>query len=179
MAWDTEMVTMLRYMIDDVDATQKYSDSRLQTLIVITATQVNYDVGAFSQTYTYNIATPSISPDPTDSSNRDDDFITLVTLKAACTISLSEFRDAARKGISFKQGRSSIDTKGMVSGYKDLIDGPNSWCNMYKKALDEYKIGYAGASGGPGRSIMGPFAGDATSFIQGYYNYPREDGRFN
>ena len=63
MAWDTTMVTILRTIISDLDASS-YSDSRLQQILVVAAQYVQQEI-SFTTTYTVNIDSPDIAPDPT------------------------------------------------------------------------------------------------------------------
>jgi len=167
MAWQDEMVIILRHMIDDVGDTPTYSDSRLEELILSCALKVKVDVGNFKQVYSFNIQEITLTPDPTAEATRDDDFIALVTLKAACIIGISELKAAAGKGIRIKEGRTELDFTGTARTRETLVEGKNSYCNMYKDALDNFRINGAG---GVGKAILGPFAGESTQFLTRYYS---------
>ena len=165
MAWTTDMVTILRYIIDDVDSTQTYADSRLETLIV-TAAQLTKEDVTFSKTYTLNIASATISPDPTDDT-RDDGFINLVCLKAACLLAGAEFKTEASKGIMVRDGSASIDTRGVSQSKKDWRD---HICENYAKAERDFKTGNSKV----GEAIVGPYR----NFANQRGLHPRDRGTF-
>jgi hypothetical protein len=172
------MVTIVRHMIDDLSATPTYSDSRLETLILISALQVKEDIENFAQVYTIDIEAVTLSPDPTNTATRDDSFIALVTLKAACTLCINAFKEAAGQSIRIKEGRSEIDFRDSAGHRKDLVEGEQSYCSMYQRAVSNY---LRNSSGGVGHAILGPFAGEATQHrFGGYYfspNYLRIERR--
>lgn len=175
MAWDTEMVLMLRHMIDDVDSPQTYSDSRLQTTILIAGYQVNFDVGGFNTTYTFDFDAITLSPDPTTSNPRDNDFVVLTLLKAACMIVRAEIRDAARNAIDIKDGRTTWKTKDRAEYLQKLIDSDQGPCAQYEEALLTYKL--SGNTAGVG--ILGPFSGESTQWYTEYYNNHRSPPEFH
>tara|TARA_R110000824_G_scaffold211640_5_gene397564 strand:+ start:4678 stop:5175 length:498 start_codon:yes stop_codon:yes gene_type:complete len=148
MAWTSDMVTVLRYIIDDVDSPQTYTDSRLQTVIV-TAAQLTKEDITFSKTYTLDLTNITISPDPT-AATRDDGFINLVSLKAACLLAGAEFKTEAAKGINIRDGSSAIDTRGVSESRKDWR---NHICNQYDQAERDYKMGNSKV----GEAIVGPY----------------------
>ena len=157
MSWQGQMSTILRYLIDDVDSSKyKFSDNRIETTLLVAAQLVNIDVD-FNNTYTINVETCKLSPDPTESATREDAFINLVCLKAACVMVGSQVRSEAANSISIKDGPSAIVLRGVSSTltvlYKDL-------CEKYDKLLLDYQ---AGNSIG-GQSILGPYS-PASDFI--------------
>jgi hypothetical protein len=158
MSWQTEMVIILRHLIDDLDdGSVEYSDSRLQSLISIAAQLTLEDV-VFAQTYTIDVTVPSISPDPT-TAPKDDAFINLVCIKARCELYKSIFRLKAKiAGISVKSGSEAISAGGTLGAYKYLAD---SACQDFKDAKFEYEAGNLI----PGKAILGPYAGDAVSWL--------------
>ena len=65
MAWETDLVTILRNVIFDVDSTNyTYSDERLKEMLVVSAQLVNSEI-KLDNDYTISISTTGISPDPT------------------------------------------------------------------------------------------------------------------
>ena len=69
MAWQTDLLTMLRNVIFDVDDTDyTYTDNRLKEMLVVAARLVTQEI-AFDTDYTVTISTTGISPDPTDSTD--------------------------------------------------------------------------------------------------------------
>ena len=92
MSWQGQMSTIVRHLINDVDATSyKFSTERIETTILVAAqlTTMNVD---FNNTYTLNVEQCQLSPDPTDDATLDAAFITLISLRAACIIIGSEIR---------------------------------------------------------------------------------------
>ena len=64
MAWETDLVTILRNVIFDVDSTNyTYSDERLKEMLVVSAQLVNSEI-KLDNDYTISISTTGISPDP-------------------------------------------------------------------------------------------------------------------
>lgn len=152
MAWETDMVLMLRYLINDIDLPQTYTDERLEQLLAVAAQYVIDEID-FSTTYTIDMSTPSISPDPT-SGTKDISFMHLVTLKAACLFDSWGYRSKmGEAGISIRSGPDSVSTGGQLSGYQWILQ--NGACNGYEQAKWDYQTGNIA----PGRAILGPFAG--------------------
>ena len=151
MSWQGQLSTITRYLVDDIDSTKyKYSDSRIETTVVVASQFVTLDVD-LENTYTINVEQCSLSPDPTDAGTKDDAFINLVCLKAACIIVGSEVRSESGNAISIKDGPSAIDLRGVASTlvvlYKDL-------CEKYDKLLLDYRAGRSIA----GQAILGPYS---------------------
>lgn len=147
--WTTSLVLFLRSLIGDLDGA-KYTDSRLQQILVVSAYEV-YTVASF-ETYTINIANISITPDPM---TQDATFGLLMTYKAACIILGSELK--LTSNISMKDGPSSIDTKGAGANIATI---QKNICQIYSDMLDDYQLG-GGVSyqtGGPGQAILGPYS---------------------
>lgn len=157
MPWQDECVRMVRHMIDDFGTvangvtTYRYDDNRLQELIIFAAQQVSQEAD-FRQPYTLDITTLTLTPDPTDPANRDESFINLSSLKAACTLDRSEARNAAGSAVSAKDARSAINLTGPAQyKLKFLAVG---WCAAYATALEEYK---ADSNAIAGAAICSPF----------------------
>lgn len=151
MAWQGQMTTMLRYIINDVDsANYKFSNRRLETTLLVAA-QLIAPTMDFVNTYDINVESCKLEPDPTDSDTKDYDFVALVVLKSACIIVGSEVRSESTNAISIKDGPSAIDLRGvsntLVILYKDL-------CEKYEQAVIDYQAGSSLA----GTSILGPYS---------------------
>jgi hypothetical protein len=168
MSWTLEIPIIVRTLINDLADTPTYSDDRLQQAIIVSAQYVTRELN-LQQKYTLNIVNGTISPDPTDSDNRDDVFIGFVSLKTACFLDQSTFRTkAATEGIRAALGSANISVGGNLSGYKTILDtGP---CMMYDKLRLEYEIGNANGI----KAILSPFVGN--NFDPRYLNneYARE-----
>lgn len=164
MAWETEMVEILRIMINDMDVPYRYSDVRLQKIIVAGAQTMMAEVGnRFITIYTTDIATPDITPDPCDrtSGARDEDFINLTLLKSACFIDNCVARDAARKGgVSIREWATSLDTKGLFTSAMSILQ--NGWCKTYEESMFQFLVGNSSVC----TAVLGPFR---TYHSAGYY----------
>ena len=146
--WKPEMTTLLRYVINDTDTTRReYTDDRLCALIV-TSAQLTQGVVDFPRDYSIDVANSGISPDPTTGS-RDNGFINLVLLKAACILAQGDYRVATNKGVVIRDGPSSIDARGVVAAKKEIMD---SACEKYQNAEFEFRLGNSNA----GEAIIGP-----------------------
>lgn len=158
MAWDVEMVEILRVMINDMVVPYKFSDERLKKVILASAQIVNTDAaGTFNQNYIADIVNISITPDPTDrdAGTRDDNYVTLTLIKSACFVDSSIARDAARKGgISIREWNTSIDTKGMFQSAFALLESKGGWCNQYAEGIF---VHLTDSSSGIGVGVFGPF----------------------
>jgi hypothetical protein len=170
MSWQTEISTMVRYLINDVDSSNyKYSDNRIETTILVAAQLVSLDL-EFPNNYSINISGGSLTPDPTDSNYKDGSFINLVTLKSACIIVGSEVKVEAANSISVRDGVSSIDLRGVSSTlmalYKDL-------CDKYQAMSDDYKF-----TGETGQAILGPYSPGSDFISRTHSDYDFRGGYF-
>jgi hypothetical protein len=157
MAWDSEMVTLLRVMVNDLDTPYKFTDNRIKQVLLSAAQFVITDAsGKFLFDFQSNIEELELTPDPTDRSGgtRDDDFITLTLLKAGCIIDSCLARDAARKGgVSIREYNTSIDTRGIFNAFLALLESEKSYCSQYYEALLIYLAGNSTV----GKGVFGPF----------------------
>jgi hypothetical protein len=152
--WQTEMVTILRHLINDLDATPKYNDGRLSELLIVSAQFVNTEVD-FDQEYIIDVDNLLLTPDPTDrvANTRDDSFINLVCLKAACSMDQTEARIAAKQAVSIRDGKSAISLGGVLEGRLSLLK-QGGWCEAYEKAKLEFQTNRAVVAGA---AIISPF----------------------
>ncbi len=171
MSWQGQMSTIVRHLIDDLDSTKyKYSNNRVETAILVSAqlTTMNVD---FTNSYAINVDSCGLSPDPTDTATKDNPFINLVSLRAACIILGGEIRSESGNAISIKDGPSAIDLRGVSQTltvlYKDL-------CEKYDHALLEYRAGNSIA----GHAIIGPYSPGSDSVSNNRLDH-RSGGFFN
>lgn len=148
MSWQNEMVRILRYLINDLDATT-YSDSRLEETLLVAA-QLQYASIDFSNTYTIDVDTLVLSPDPTELTTKDDWFINIVCVRAACIVLGSEAKTLAAQSYKIKDGPSSIETgesyKNTQLMYKDM-------CDKLAYMIMDYKAGNSVA----GHAVLTPY----------------------
>ena len=161
MAWQTEMTTLLRYVINDSDSPQEFTDVRLQKLIASSA-QLTLGVVDFTNSYTIDISATGITPDPTVGT-RDNGFINLVILKAACLLSSGDYRKSSNKGLIIRDGPSSIDARALVESKRELME---SLCKDYAAAELEFRLGNSNA----GEAVLGPHRSNLTGGSSGAGN---------
>ena len=170
MSWQGQMSTVVRHLISDVDSSSyTFSANRIETTILVAAQLLTMNVD-FDNTYTINVESCSLSPDPTDTDTKDNPFIALASLRAACIIVGSEIRKESGNAISIKDGPSAIDLRGVTSTltvlYKDL-------CEKYEHALLEYRAGNSVV----GQSILGPYS-PGSDMVGRNYSDHRSGGYF-
>ena len=119
MSWQSDMVLIVRAIINDMDIPYTYSDSKLEQLIVTSAQLLKREVD-FEYTYTIDIEAVSISPDPLSSS--DDGFINIVSLKTACLVLGGEVKVAAANNFKVTDGGATIDSSVGYYAKKGLYD---------------------------------------------------------
>jgi hypothetical protein len=152
MSWDSEIMMMVRTLINDLNTPYEFSDDRIKQVITVAGKYVKFDVN-LSNTYTIDVVNPEISPDPT--SLNDDFFISLVSLKAACIIDQGTYRTkAALEGIRTALGPANISIAGSMSGWQGIID--NGACGLYQEISHNWDIKNATAI----RAILSPFVGN-------------------
>jgi hypothetical protein len=157
MAWQEELTIIVRSLINDwcsQNSNPEYSDGRIQQLITVAAKYVVKDVNLIT-TYNIDVVNIDITPDPTSTEKRDEDFISFVALKAACMLDQSTFRTkAVMEGIKTSLGSANISIGGNLAGYKTILDaGP---CSLYDALVLRYNIGDATAV----RAVLSPFVGN-------------------
>lgn len=135
MAWRTEMVRIVRALINDLSDPYTYCDSRVEELIVIAAQLTKNEVD-FATTYTINIGTMSISPDPT--TDRDDAFISLVSLKAACLILSGEAKLASANNVKIVDAGAQVDFSGAADTASKIA---STACKNYEQGKLAYMLG--------------------------------------
>jgi hypothetical protein len=156
-----EMLMMLRVLINDLDDSDyTYTENRLLDVLVVAAKYVQQDIDLVN-TYTINVRTHKISPDPTD----DDQFTTLVVLKSACILDQGKFRSQALlEGIKASCGPASLSVAGNSAAFKTILEkGP---CAGYAELRDANNFGdFQGV-----HAILSPFNGPQWSPDEhGYY----------
>ena len=152
MSWQGQMTTVVRHLVNDTDSTNyKFTDNRLETSILVAAQLVISETD-FNNSYDINVAGCRLSPDPTDSGTKDNDFIALVCLKTACIILGGDIRSESGNAISITDGPSAIDLRGVTQTlavlYKDM-------CEKYDNMLFAYESGESSVNG---QAILGPYS---------------------
>ena len=163
MPWQNEMTLIVRHLVNDLDSTNyTFSDDRLEESILVSSQLSILEID-FEQTYTIDVDSSSLSPDPTTSSDKDDSFINLVSLKTAQMLLGSELKTHSLNAISLRDGPSSIDLRGIVSGLKILFDDINK---RYEEAVTQYKL-----NGVVGQAILGPYSPGSDSVARTHLSH--------
>ncbi len=147
--WKTEMVTILRYLIDDADfSNPTYPDERLEQMLLVAGQLVSTEV-AFPNVYSINVEKCTISPDPTDEP-KDNGFMNLSCLKAALIIVQNEYKTKSNSAVRVIDGPSSIDMTAVAQNLKGLYD-------KLLQDYDSYKMNYATSNSEVGQAILSPY----------------------
>jgi len=152
MSWQIEIPIIVRTLINDLGDQSVYSDERILQVITVAAKYVQFDV-VLDHSYSIDVSNLGISPDPTD--DRDEIFISLVSLKAACLIDQSTFRTkAAMEGIRAALGSASLSVAGQSAAWNTILEkGP---CALYDELTSHWDVKDASAV----RAVLSPFVGN-------------------
>lgn len=149
-SWQGEMITILRHLIDDTNSdSYTYGYDRLETTLLVAAQIVSLEV-TFGKTYTIDVEDGVLTPDPT-TATRDDSFINLACLKAACIVLGSELKTYSLKSIRVTDGPSSIDMSSIATHLKFLYTNA---CEKY----EQYKFNYISGVNVGGKAILTPYS---------------------
>ncbi len=118
MAWQNDMVIVLRALINDLDGSD-YTSEKLEQILVVSAHLIRNEID-FINLYTVDVEAISITPDPLDS--QDYGFINLTCLKAACLILAAEVKIAAAQSFRVQDAGAVVDVKGVFEAKKVLYD---------------------------------------------------------
>jgi|TARA_R110000765_G_scaffold335437_1_gene425829 hypothetical protein len=150
MAWQNEMTLIVRHLVNDLDSSEyTFTDSRLEESVLVSA-QLSLVEIDFESTYTIDADSLTLSPDPTDSSNKDDAFINLICLRTARMLIGSELKTHSYNAITLRDGPSSLNLTGIVAGLKILFEDINK---RYEEAVMQFKM-----NGVVGQAILGPYS---------------------
>jgi hypothetical protein len=180
MAWDDEMVAIVRALIQDyVDPDTgdppTYTDDRLSSIILVAGLNVQARIVTANK-YKINVSDVILSPDPTSTTTRDDSFINLASLKAACILVSAEVRQYTAQGISVRDGTSSVS---LSRNSASLALMQKTYCSEFENAIYLYEVNGAIV----GESIVGPIkqwyygGGYASEAYYGGYGGPGRIGR--
>ena len=153
MSWKTEITPIVRVFIDDMDC-DDYTDARLHTVIVTAAKVVDVEA-KLTNSYVISIENATITPDPTASTPDDDEFITLVALKASCLLLEADMKSKALfDGVTAKCGPVALGSSGSNAWqwFKD-----QGACAMYNKLRKEIEFYRPLCEGRFFKSILSPF----------------------
>ena len=171
MSWQTEVSTIVRYLINDLDSSNyQYSEERIETTSAVAAQLVVLDV-SLPVKYDISLENISITPDPT-SEPKDNLFVNLMALKAACIVLGSEVKTQGMNAISVKDGPSAIDLRGVASTMSFLYE---DICAKYEKLLQDAKEDLVSAAG---QAILGPYSPGADFIARTHSDYDHRGNYF-
>ena len=152
MAWQNELTTMVRTLINDAIEPYQFSNERIIQTILVASKYVQFDV-VLDHTYTVDVVNLTISPDPTD--DNDEIFIILASLKAACLVDQGTLRTkAAMEGVRASLGPASLSVGGAAAGWEMILKhGP---CKLYDDLIEHWDVSNASAIA----AVLGPFSGN-------------------
>lgn len=149
MSWQTELTTIVRVLINDLNEPYEYSDNRIQQILAVAGRYVQFDINLTNK-YTIDVVNKNISPDPTEIS--DAIFTSFVCLKAACIIDQGTFRTkAAMEGIRTALGPASLSFGGSLTGWQAIID--HGACGVYDELTSHWDVKEATAIA----AVLSPF----------------------
>jgi hypothetical protein len=150
MPWQNEMTLIVRHLVNDLNTSDyTFTDSRLEEAVLVSAQLASLEID-FEKTYTIDVDSVSLSPDPTITGDKDDSFINLVSLKTAHMLLGSEIKTHSLNAISLRDGPSALDLRGIVTGLKILFDDITV---RFEEAKMQYKL-----NGVVGQAILGPYS---------------------
>ena len=158
--WQPEATRIIRYLLDDIDSPQLYSDARLEESFLIIAQMIQNDI-TFTQTYNIDVDQVILSPDPTEDP-KDIAFLNLTCLKTVCMIASAELKKAAREAINIRDHTISVDMKGVFEAKKVFA---KQMCENY----DEARLAFEAGDMLVGSAIIGPY-GLGRSWARDNYN---------
>ena len=163
MSWQNEMTLIVRHLVNDLDSTNyTFTDDRLEESVLVSAQLASLEID-FDNTYTIDVDSVSLTPDPTSSGGKDDSFINLVCLKTARLLIGSELKTHSLNAISLRDGPSALDLRGIVAGLKILFDDITK---RYEEAVTQYKL-----NGVVGQAILGPYSPGSDSVARTHLSH--------
>lgn len=147
MTWQNEMTRIVRYLINDIDSTT-YTDGRIEETILVAA-QLLIDRLDFDKSYTVDVDTLLLSPDPTETT-KDNFFINIVSLQAACIVVGSEAKTLAAQSARIKDGPSSIDLSAAYTSVRQMY---RDYCDKLEKMILDHNAGNSLA----GQAVLTPY----------------------
>lgn len=142
MSWQNVVTPLVRYAINDVDAPQRYVDTRIQQAWLIGANYVSQEF-TLPNNYIVDIVNTGIIPDPTMAGSQPGQYadpwmINLSALRAAIFMIGNDLRLAANSAWAVKDVHMSIDMKENYKAQKMLLDEAKE---SYDNIRMQYMVG--------------------------------------
>lgn len=156
--WQIDLVELIRALTFDYDTPPKYTNQRLERLLVSAAYFVIND-GGFED-YTADLVGINIVPDPTeDTDYYNPSLSNLIAIKAACLLDNGEARIAAGQAVDISDGDSRIAVRGLAAARLAILQA--GWCRQYEQELQAYFLGDGDTPAGA--AVLSPFRNVATT----------------
>lgn len=152
MAWQDELTTMVRTLINDSVEPYQFTDARIQDTILVAGKYLQFDIN-LDHSYAIDVVNKTITPDPT--TDDDEIFIILASLKAACLVDQGTLRTkAAMEGVRAALGPASLSVGGAAAGWALILEhGP---CKLYDDLVEHWDVANASSIA----AVLGPFSGN-------------------
>lgn len=152
MTWFEYISLLVRDMIGDTDSTNyTYCDTDLQRKILTAINLMQIEID-FDVDYVADIVAETLTPDPTEASPKDNEFMTLAALKTACLIERSEVTKLTSGDVQQITDNGFTIKTGDIGANKLKALGAN-WCIAYSQAKNNFLSG----AGIFGRAVVSPF----------------------
>lgn len=143
MAWDDDMPTILRVLVNDTSTSPKYDDDSLINLLLTSGMLLQLE-GGFAADYAISIGNQTLTPDPTKMTPPDRAFISLATLRAAVQLITFEIRAFVEQGIEIRDGTSVLKLQREYHSMQTMLE---AYGKQYGDALYAWKTGGGEALG--------------------------------
>lgn len=173
--WQNEMTIIIRHIIDDLDSTNyQFSDDRIEEAILVAAQLIHNEM-EFNIDYSIEVDNRKLTPDPTltavGASDKDDDFIALCCLRAGILFTGSQLKTYSLRAISLRDGPSSLDLRGVITGLKALHDDLTA-------KYEQVKLDYQTSKLGLGKVILSPYSPGSFAWNSTYFMGDGRAGNF-
>lgn len=160
MAWDDEMIPLVRGLVNDLTPTSyTYTDDTLREFILYAA-HFSLSEVYFPTTYVVDLSLQSITPDPS-TPTRDTAFINVVALKAAIFILNGEVKTAASQAVRINDGPSMVDLTLVYKAKSELL-------KSMKADFDRAKVAISIGDNSVGEAILGCYTQENAN-LNSYY----------
>lgn len=149
--WQTELIELVRALIFDLSDSPDYTDSELTRVIIAAALNVRASA-QFVYNYTIDVSEQSITPDPSATATKDNSFLNLIALRAACFLGISKSRIQIAQAVAVRDDKNLYDFRDVAK--HAIVMATKGYCEEYKAALNKYQIDYSGEYA---RAVLSPF----------------------
>lgn len=143
MAWDTTITSLVRYLTNDLDATNyTWTDTQIKKFILVSVAMLDAQLSGWTSItmgpHTIDFDALTLSPDPT-TSGAPSAFVTLIAMGAATTMLRADY-----KRLSLKAGWKIVDDRTTLDGTNVLAGANKSYSDMFDAYTDALKAFQSG-----------------------------------